>query len=488
MKSYIRKVKTKSGATAVQIEYRVGSQRVGLTHIGSAHNEIELNALLVLANERIHERQPVLDFGDESMPDISLESTYSGLLWDVLESIYEKLGFGIIDDPVFKQIVLARIVEPTSKLDTIRVLEGLGLKAPSYTAIHRCLKKVVNKDYRGELSKLCFQHTTQDALTLVLYDVTTLYFEIQKEDGYRKSGLSKERRLEPQIIIGLLVDKTGFPLEVQSFEGNRAEVKTILPVLQCFKERHGLDNITVTADAAMLSSGNISELERLGYHYIIGSRIAKTPYEIAEYLVGEGIEIKDGQIFESSIMVTIDGKRSERRVVYQYRKKRASLDIRNIEKALEKAKKIIDKKADIKRNRFLKIKGDQREINYALVDEARRKAGIKGYVTDLDIPAEQVIDAYHQLFQVEKSFRMSKSDLKARPIFHHQRDSIEAHLTVVFAALAISHYIEAASGLSIKKFVKSLEPIRNGVISINGVPYPIKPKIPEFIKEFLLKL
>ena len=127
-------------------------------------------------------------------------------------------------------------------------------------------------------------------------------------------------------------------------------------------------------------------------------------------------------------------------------------------------------------------------IPSSLVDEARRKAGIKGYVTDLDIPAEQVIDAYHQLFQVEKSFRMSKSDLKAKPIFHHQRDSIEAHLTIVFTALAISHYIETASGLSIKKFVKSLEPIRNGIILINGVPYPIKPKIPEKIKEFLLKL
>ena len=286
--------------------------------------------------------------------------------------------------------------------------------------------------------------------------MTTLYFEVQKEDEYRKSGLSKERKLEPQITIGLLVDSSGFPLEIQSFEGNRAEVKTILPVLAGFRERHRLGNVTVTADAAMLSAGNIAELEQLGYHYIIGSRLAKTPYEIEEYLAEEGAQMKDGQIFESNMVVTIDGKRRKRRVVYQYRQKRASLDLLNIEKTLVKAQKIVEKKADIKRNRFLKIDGARREINEALVKEARRKAGIKGYVTDLDIPAQQVIDVYHNLFQVEKSFRMSKSDLKARPIFHHKRDSIEAHLTIVFTALAIARYIEKKTGVSINKFVKML--------------------------------
>lgn len=130
--------------------------------------------------------------------------------------------------------------------------------------------------------------------------------------------------------------------------------------------------------------------------------------------------MEDGQIFESSIVVTVDGKRTKRRVVYQYRRKRAAVDLLNIDKTLAKAQSIIiAKKADIKRNRFLKINDAKREINYVLVDEARRKTGIKGYVTDLNIPTREVIDSYHQLFEVEKSFRMSKSDLKARPIFHH---------------------------------------------------------------------
>ena len=120
--------------------------------------------------------------------------------------------------------------------------------------------------------------------------------------------------------------------------------------------------------------------------------------------------------------------------------------------------------------------------------QAYRKAGVKGYVTDLRIPAQEVIDAYHHLFQVEKSFRMSKSDLKARPIFHHKRESIDAHLTVVFASLAIARYIEAATGLSIKKFINVLTPIRTGVITVNGVSLSINPLIPDDITLLLKQL
>ena len=141
-----------------------------------------------------------------------------------------------------------------------------------------------------------------------------------------------------------------------------------------------------------------------------------------------------------------------------------------------------------KRNRFLAVKGGKREVNYKLVEENHLKAGIKGYVTDLDVPAQEVIDAYHQLFQVEKSFRMSKSDLKARPIFHHKRDSIEAHLTIVFAALAIARRIEASTSISIKKFVQRMRLLRTGRVNLNGNSYEIPPKVPEEELAILHKL
>jgi hypothetical protein len=490
MSCFVRKVITASGATAVQVICKRGRTVASIDHIGSAHNAIELEFLLALAEKRKYPDQLAIDFAAEDSPEIFMEAAYCELLWDVLADQYHKLGFGIIADETFMQLVLARIIEPSSKLDTIRILDSLGLDAPSNAAIHRCLARIIKDDYRPKVSKCCFAKATSAALSLLLYDVTTLYFEIQKEDDYRKSGLSKERRLEPQITLGLLVGRDGFPLEIKSFEGNRSEVKTISEVLSDFKSRHGLDEITVTADAAMLSSANINSLEEMGYHYIIGSRIAKTPLEIAEYVAEPATTLKDGQVFESQISINT-GKKTKRmcrRVIYQYREKRARLDLRNIEKTLAKAQSMVDGKAEFKRNRFLKVSGSVREINHELADESRRKAGIKGYVTDLSIPAQEVIDAYHQLFQVERSFRMSKSDLKARPIFHHKRDSIEAHLTIVFTALAIARRIQAATGLSIKRFVQRLSVIRTGKISINRRIHRVAPMMPDDVLEILDKL
>jgi len=487
MRAYVRKVKSKSGATSVQVEYKRGRERVGITHIGTAHNDAELKLLCALAREKIHEGQVSIELCQESNVEARLKRSYSGLLWDTLKSIFDALGLNAVDDCVFEQLVLARIIEPSSKLDTIRILDGLGLETPSNTSIHHCLRRVIDQGYRETISGLCFVRFRQTALTLVLYDVTTLYFEVEKEDEYRKPGLSKERRLEPQITVGLLVDSTGFPLEIQSFEGNCAEVKTIIPVLEGFKARRGLTEITVTADAAMLSARNIEVLERLGYHYIIGSRLTKTPYAI-EARLAAGSDLEDGQIVESVKAVSISGKQAMRREIFQYRKKRAALDLTNIDKTIVKAQKMVDRKADVKRNRFLKITDDKREINLELIRQARCRAGVKGYVTDLDIPAQQVIDAYHQLFQVEKSFRMSKSDLKARPIFHHKRDSIEAHLTIVFAALAIARLIESLTGGSIRKFVHTLEPIRTGVVTVGDDTFVLKPLIPDDALAILGKL
>jgi len=487
---FIRKVQTASGATAVQIVQKQGSDIVSLEHVGSARTQTELVLLIAAAKDKIFEMQPELDLFPGIDSDVFMQKAYSELLYKVLESQYDALGFNALADETFKQLVLARIIEPASKTDTIRILDNLGLKAPSNTGIYRCLRRIIEEDYRSSVSAICFERANTESLSLVLYDVTTLYFEVQKEDGYRIPGMSKERRLEPQITVGLLVGRDGFPLEIASFEGNKAEVKTIMEVLGAFKSRYGISDMTVTADAAMLSSQNVSELEEAGYHYIIGSRIAKTPYEIEEYTKVPGSELKDGQIFDLKIAMNT-GKsqpRIERRVIYQYRSDRAQLDLLNIDKLLAKAQRMVAGTAEFKRNRFLRVSGSKKEINNELVEKSRLKAGIKGYVTDLDVPAQEVIDAYHQLFQVERSFRMAKSDLKARPIFHHVRDSIEAHLTVVFVALAISRHIQAKTGLSIRKFKHILEPLRTGVLSVNGAQHRYRPQLDKATRDILRSL
>jgi transposase len=312
----------------------------------------------------------------------------------------------------------------------------------------------------------------------VLYDVTTLYFEIQEEDDYRKPGMSKERRLEPQIIIGLLVDQNGFPLGLHSFEGNKAETKTILPVIEAFKAQHGLTKVTVVADAAMLSATNLATLTEAGYTYIVGSRLHKVPYDIAEYQ-------KTGEMSDQQIVVS---PQEGYRVIYQYRAKRAALDFHNIEKQVAKAKKVLSGQIPANRTKFLSIKAENKQLNQNLIDKARALAGIKGYVTNLDIPNKDVIDYYHQLFQVESTFRMAKSDLRARPIYHHNREAIEAHLTIVLAALAIGRNVESKTGISIKQFVKLIRPLRSAIVTFNGKDILAEPEIPDLAKTVLNRL
>src|SRR3989338_9790473 len=318
--AFVRKVKTASGATAVQIAHKAYGRIVRIEHIGSAHNQSELEFLLDVAHKQLIGAQQPLFPESQSSLKFSLRQSFSGLLWHVLAEQYAQLGFNRLADEVFASLCLARIVEPTSKLDSLRLLADLGVNHLDKNRLYRCLVRVVKQDYRTIISQACFAHVAGRSLSLVLYDVTTLYFEVQKEDGYRKPGLSKERRLEPQIVIGLLVDRSGFPLGLQSFEGNTAETKTILPVLEDFQRKHHLKKVTVVADAAMLSRTNLEALAANGYHFIVGSRLTKIPYDLTQFQK-QGL-LTDNQIF--------DTKKDDYRIIYQYREKRARLETKNI--------------------------------------------------------------------------------------------------------------------------------------------------------------
>jgi len=274
---------------------------------------------------------------------------------------------------------------------------------------------------------------------------------------------SKERRLEPQITIGLLTDATGFPLMVEAFEGNKAETATMIPTIQGFMAAHRLRDVTVVADAGMVSEANRKAIEAAGLSFILGAKIPHIPYVVEEWRKHHpDEEIPDQLVLTQPWPAGPTDKRRDQVIYYQYRADRARRTLRGIDEQVAKAEKAVAGKTAVKRNRFVRLSGGTRTVNRALEAKARALAGLKGYVTNLQacpdgtpITAEFVIDAYHRLFQVEKRFRMSKHDLQARPIYHRQRDSIEAHLTIVFAALAVSRWIEDRTGWSIKKFVKT---------------------------------
>ena len=297
----------------------------------------------------------------------------------------------------------------------------------------------------------------------MLYDVSTLYFETDQGDGFREPAFSKERRLEPQITIGLLTRQDGFPLMVSAFEGNKAETKTMLPVIEKFMTAHRLPDVTVVADAGMISEANQKAIEAAGLSFILGMKIPDVPYQVAQWRREHpGEDIPDGQVFTQPWPAGPSSKRRDQMIYYQYRADRARRTLRGIDEQVAKAVKAVAGLAPVKRNRFIALDGAVKSVNHELEAKAWDLAGLKGYVTNLaacpdgtPVTADFVIGSYHELWNIEKSFRMSKSDLQARPVCHRKRDSIEAHLTIVFAALAVSRWIEAQTGWSIRKFVKT---------------------------------
>jgi DDE family transposase len=466
---YVRTVRTASGAIAVQIVYSYHRGSRQMEHIGSAHDDAELELLKVVARQRLAAGQGMLDlgpgFGTGGGGPLPITSSRMGNLLDALERGYRVLGLDRAagGDEVFRDLVLARIIEPVSKLDSLRVLEEAGVAPVSYATLKRRLPAYAKDAWRRKLAAACAAHAGLGPASLVLYDVSTLYFETDAGDGFRESGFSKERRLEPQITIGLLTDACGFPLAVHAFEGNRAETKTMLPVIEEFMAAHRLPGVTVVADAGMISEANQKAIEAVGLSFILGMKIPHVPYVVAQWRREHpGEQIPDGQVFTQPWPAGPDGGRRDQVIYYQYRHDRARRTLRGIDEQVAKAEQAVAGNAPVKRNRFIQLTGGTRSVNRELEAKARALAGIKGYITNLaacpdgtPVTAEFVISSYRRLFEIEKSFRMTKSDLQARPVYHHQRDPIEAHLTIVFAALAVSRWIERQTGWSIRKFVKT---------------------------------
>ena len=490
---FVRKSPGRSGATKVQIAERRDGRNHILEHVGTARSEAELAALMAEARRRILPGQGALDLdvGDAegtTRPGVITGKT-SAVLWRVLTEAYTRLGFDAVGDEAFKQLVMARIVEPTSKADSIRVLQELGVPHASLRTMFRSLTRAQEHDYRGSIASCCFAHAaTEGDLSLCMYDVTTLYFEAEHEDALRKVGFSKERRVDPQVVVGLLVDRHGFPLEIGCFEGNKAEKLTIVPIVQQFIDRHQLADLVVVADAGMLSAANLKALDEAQLRFIVGSRTTKAPIDLESHFRWHGDAFTDGQVIDTITPKT--GKSQENntalkaepvwdpkdhpgswRAVWAYSHKRAIRDRKTLQLQEDKARAVVAGEKAAHRPRFVKTAGDGNTVDEASLARAKRLVGLKGYVTNLPaekMPAAEVIASYHDLWHVEQSFRMSKTDLAARPMFHHIRDSIEAHLTIVFTALAVARYLQDATGLSIRRIVHTLRPLQEIHVRVAG--------------------
>lgn len=451
---FVRKKSNKSGSVSIQIIDKSNGYRVIKT-MGSAKDPQEVQRLVELGElfiarqrgqyllfpEDQHDRAVIADFvkhlGNASIRTVGPELIFGRL--------FDDIGFGVIPEQLFRDIVMARLVYPTSKLKTVDYLYRYQGKTVNVQEVYRFLDRL-NKQYAEQAQQIAYKHTKKilKRITVVFYDMTTLYFEAENEDDLRKIGFSKDGKFQcPQIMLGLLVGERGYPIGYDIFEGNTFEGKTLLPVLNQIQKRYHFGKPVVVADAAMLSKDNLDTLDRAQYPFIVAARLRNETDAMQERILTRCTGLRHGQ------SVVIDHEQN-RRLIVSYSNQRAKKDLYNRQRGLERLRKRIHSGRMTKEhlnnrgyNRFLKLTGEiSIEIDEAMIVQAARWDGLKGYITNTDLPPVDIIENYSQLWQIERAFRISKTDLRVRPIYHRNRCRIESHILVAFVAYTIYKELE----------------------------------------------
>ena len=492
---YTRTTRTASGATAVQIVRYKGRRTIVVQHLGSAHDKNELQALQRVAADWIEtntKQLSLLPRQELSSPILLLERVRYlgfryGLLYEVLSKLFTHFKFHLLQNKCVTDLVVARIGQPSSKLQALAFLEEfMGIKHPR-SELYRQLPRLSNLQGKVESKVLAVaKKEFHFTFSLVFYDVTTLYFESFEEDGLRKPGFSKDNKSQqPQILIGLLVTPEGFPVAYQIFEGNTFEGHTLIPVIAKFKRKHKINTLTVVADAAMISAENIVALNKSNLHYIVGARTAKLPLKLIRE-VSAKLHRQDG------LTVRIPTK-DYGELICEFSAKRFAKDQREMDKQIKKAKDLLNDPTTIKRTKFIKPDDDNTyTLHTDLVEKTTLLLGIKGYYTNLGptVSDRMIIEHYHNLWHVEQAFRIAKSDLQMRPIYHFKQHAIKAHILICFMALAVCKYMELKTGKSTKYIVKALKGVTDARIlnTLSDEEITLRSEIKEETKQLLTLL
>jgi transposase len=463
---FVRKLKNRSGSLSVQVIQKVWGKYKVIKTVGCATTQRKTEELVNLAKQEIEKlsQQPCL-FVSEA--DANVEKVFAALQNANIRTvgpeitfgrIHDYIGFGAINEPMFRHLVISRIAFPLSKLKTVDYIYRYEGKTLDIDAVYRFLDKL-NSKLKPDVEQIAFAHTQKilnGNISVVFYDMTTLYFESSDEDDLRKTGFSKDGKHQcPQIYIGLLVGLGGYAIGYDIFEGNAYEGHTLIPFLEKMSRKFNLDKPIVIADSGLLSRSNLAALEEKGYEYILGARIKNENETIKSRILSS--KLTDGMTCSFS-------KGAKQRLVINQSKIRARKDAYNRNRGLKRLEDKVKRgrltKANINNrgyNKYLKLEGDVTvNIDYEKYNHDANWDGLKGYVTNTKLTNDQVIENYGNLWHIERAFRMSKTDLRIRPIYHRLRHRIEAHICIAFTAYCIYKEMERVlklekSTLSVKK-------------------------------------
>lgn len=449
---FIRRLKNRSGSTSVQVIQKISGRYKVLKTIGCATVLHDIEKLELLAKQEIDRltAQPKLFISEK---DELIDKTLSTLENSdirtvgpeiVFGKIYDSIGFNQVEEELFRHLVISRLAFPLSKLKTVEYLQRFqGIKV-SIDSIYRFLDKL-NDKLKTQVEQIAYNHTLNvlnGNISVVFYDMTTLYFEASDEDDLRKTGFSKDgKHQNPQIFIGLLVGLEGHAIGYDIFEGNIYEGHTLLPFVKKISQKFKLDKPVIVADAGLLSKDNIKALEENECEYILGGRLKNESNQIKEQILAD--QYSDG-ILKSY------RKTETTRVIVHYSKNRAKKDEYNRKRGLTRLEKKVKSgkltKSSINNkgyNKYLKLTGEvEIEIDYRKYEQDNVWDGLKGYVTNTKLTDIEVLENYKNLWHIEKAFRMSKTDLRIRPIYHRLQRRIKAHICISFTAYCIYKELE----------------------------------------------
>lgn len=493
------------------------SQKI-IRHVGLAMDEQELEQLKSLAESikiKLEAGNQQLLFSPENLANLKIslpnqitdddykvnlknlkeeQRTVSGI-HDVYGSLFDSLGYqDIIENParnksivkMLRDITMARIANPKSKRASVDMLEedfGITL---NLERVYQMMDKLDDSAI-DKLNDLTYKNTAglfQEKIDIIFFDCTTIYFETFTEDEFRRNGYSKDLKFnQPQVLLALIVTKEGLPIGYQSFEGSTYEGHTLIPALKRLGERYNLDKIVFVADAGMMNEKNLQELEKEEFEYIVGSRLKNLPQKLQEQILDQSnyTPIKETE----DIYRIGQFEYNNRKLIVNYSGKRARKDVIDRQKAIEKLRKKLSGKTNPKQylsnygnRKYLKIEGDARiELNEEKIKAASRWDGLHGVITNAkSLTQYEILKQYNNLWEVENAFRVTKHDLKVRPVFHWKPRRVKAHLAISFIAYSLVKQLEYRVKLQYKKM--SPEKIRQSLIRIQtSILYDNKKKI-----------
>ncbi len=448
----IREVKLKSGKMAVQVYTIVDRKRNILKHLGSSGSESGIKDLKEQATNWIQEEMNRSGLFQDNHDSFFKNYKYLGFsykfAYDFLGKIFDDFNFHNHTNKIFKDLCIAQILEPSSKRQNLLFLERFFEIKHNLNNLYEYLS-VYDPSLKDRLEREVLQiaqkHFHFD-FSFVLYDVTTLYFESFKNDEFKRPGFSKDSKSnQPQIVIGLMVTKEGFPVHYEIFNGNTFEGNTFIPIVLDFKNKYKIENITVVADSAMFSKLNFDKLKENKINYIVGARLLNQKKEILDQ-----IEMSLKKINKETIRISD--------LIVEYSETRYAKDKKELEKQVERARIYENSESTkLRKLKFLKNDKTKYHLDQSLIDKNMKLLGLKGYFTNLQLPNSEIVDYYHNLFKVEHAFRVAKSDLEMRPIYHFKKQSIQNHILICFICLSLSVFLELKNKKSIKYIVGLLK-------------------------------